>query len=421
MILGTKIENLNMKSSDIVEEKKAVTKLSEINASDRNVIEKMLESPLFDEDDGGAIQSMGNALASDMNAISERMEENEFKRKEALDDVDSMMEVLKGNLEKLEKIRETSDLVASSTNHENTQSRIEDLRRIRELLEGEAEPDNVVHVDQRFVSLQSDGINEFKESLKVKGVESIKHDYVLGVLASNVNFTNEYKRILKERYAFGEKVSREVFDIAVHKKLLSVVDGDWQGGAHYYPLKKGDRKKGVYYNAKADELDEKKRGKGSTFFHEIGHMLDHSFGGNKFISSSEDFLSALNDDLSKIRIKLDADVSWKQKFLEMIFADHSAHSISDILEGLTNGAICGRFGHMDGDINYWNRDRYRICNESFAHFFEASMGGGTKLRRIKICFPSAFKEFEKMLTTIAQNHSEELIRIKERSLYDECR
>src|SRR5699024_9980598 len=147
--LGTKIENLNMKSSDIVEEKKAVTKLSEINASDRSVIEKMLQSPLFDEDDGGAIQSMGNALASDMNAISERMEENEFERKDTLEDVDSMMEVLKGNLEKLEKIRETSDLVANSTNYENTQSRIEDLRRIRELLEGEDKPDNVEHVDQR--------------------------------------------------------------------------------------------------------------------------------------------------------------------------------------------------------------------------------------------------------------------------------
>ena len=419
MILGTKIENLNKKSLDIVEEKKAVTKLSEINASDRSTIEKMLESPLLDEDDGGTIQSMGNALASDMNIISERMEENEFERKDALGDVDSMMEVLKGNLDKLEKIRETSDLVASSINHENTQSRIADLRRIRELLEGEDESGNVEHVEQRLGSLQSDSINEFKERLKTKDVESVKHDYVLGILASNVNFTNEYKRILNERYASGEKMSREVFDVAVHKKLLSVVDGDWQGGAHYYPLKKGDRKKGVYYNARVDELDEKKRGKVSTFFHEIGHMIDHSFGGDKFISSSEDFLSALNDDLSKIKIKLDADASWKQKFLEMIFADNSAHSISDILEGLTNGAICGRFGHMGGDINYWNKDKYRICNESFAHFFEASMGGGAKLRRIKICFPSAFKEFEKMLTTIAQKHSEELTRIRERSLYDE--
>lgn len=417
--MGTRIENLNRKSSDIVEEKKAVTKLSEINSSDRSAIEKILGSPLLDEDDGGAIQSMDNALTSDMNAISKRMEENEDERKDALDDVDSMVEALKGNLEKLERIREASDLVVGSTNLESTQSRIKDLRRIRELLEGEDESSNEEYIEKGIDSLQSDGINEFKESLKAKDVESIKHDYVLGVLASNVNFTNEYKRILNERYASSEKVSREVFDIAVYKKMLSVVDGDWQGGAHYYPLKNGDRKKGVFYNAKADELDEKKRGKGSTFFHEIGHMLDHSFGGNKFISSSEDFLSALNDDLSKIKIKLDVDASWKQKFLEMIFADNSAHSISDILEGLTNGAICGRFGHMGGDINYWNRDRYRVCNESFAHFFEASMGGGTKLRRIKICFPSAYKEFEKMLNTIAQNHSNEEIRIKERGLYDE--
>lgn len=393
--------------------------MSEINSSDRSAIEKMLESPLLDEDDGASIRSLDNALDSDMNTISERMEENEDERKDALSDVDSMMDALKGNIKKLERIRATSDLVAGTTNRENTQSRIEDLKRIRELLEGKDESDNVERVEQKIGSLQSDGIKEFKESLKSKDVESVKHDYVLGVLASNVNFTNAYKRVLNERYASGEKWSREVFDVAVHKKMLSVVDGNWQGIAHYYPLKKGDRKKGVYYNAKADELDEEKRGKGTTFFHEIGHMIDHSFGDNKPISSSEDFLSALNDDLSKIKAKLDTDASWKQKFLKMIFADNSTHSISDILEGLTNGDICGRFGHMGGDINYWNRSRYRVCNESFAHFFEASMGSGTKLWRIKICFPSAFKEFEKMLATIAQNHSDELIKIKERSFYDE--
>ncbi len=419
MILGTRIENLNRKSSDIVDEKKTVTKLADINASDRSAIEKILESPLLDEEDGGAIRSMGGALASDMNAISERMEENEVEQKDALSDVDSMLEALKGNLDKLEKIRATSDLVTSSSSRENTQSRIEELRRIRELLEAGDESGGEEHVERKTDSLQSDVINEFKESLKAKDVESVKHDYALGVLASNVNFTNEYKKILSERYVSGEKVSREVFDIAVHQKMLSVVDGDWPGGAHYYPLKKGDRKKGVYYNAKADELDEKNKGKGTTFFHEIGHMLDHSFGGNKFISSSEDFLAALNEDLAKIKTKLDTDASWKQKFLEMIFANNSAHSISDILEGLTNGAISGKFGHMGGDVNYWNRDKYRVCNESFAHFFEASMGGGDKLRRIKICFPSAYKEFERMLDTIVHNYSDEPIKIRERSLYDE--
>ena len=255
--------------------------------------------------------------------------------------------------------------------------------------------------------------------MKVKGVESTKHDYALGVIASNVNFSNEYKKILNERYASGEKISKAVFDVAVRKKKLSIADGNWQGGAHYNPFEKAGKKKGVYYNAKVDELDDKKRGKGTSFFHEIGHMIDHYYGGNKYVSSSEVFLSALNDDLSKIMAKLESDALWKQKFLEMILADNSAHSISDILEGLTNGSICGKFGHMGGDVNYWNRDRYRVCNESFAHFFEASMGSGIKLRRIKICFPNAYKEFEKSLKDIVQNNSNDEIRIRERSLYDE--
>ena len=404
---------------EIVEERQNVAKLSEINAADRSVIKKVLESPLLDEGDSEAIHNMDKALISDSVTISERMKENEEDCNDTLGEMDSMIESLKGNLEKLEKIRATSDLVNNTSSSETTQNRIEELRRIRDRLKGESDTDNPVHIEKKASLIQTDSIIEFKDSLKAKGIESVKHDYALGVLASNVSFSNAYKKILYERYVSGEKLSREVFDVAVGKKKLSIVDGDWKGGAHFNPYDKTGKKKGVYYNAKADELDDKNRGKGTSFFHEIGHMLDYCFGGNKCISSSEAFLSALNDDLSKIRVKLDTDALWKQKFLQMLFTDNSAHSISDILEGLTNGSICGKFGHMGGDINYWNRDRYRVCNESFAHFFEASMGSGIKLRRIKICFPGAYKEYERILNDIVQNNNSDAIRIRERSLDDE--
>lgn len=407
--MGTKIENLSKKASDIVDESKEVTRRSDINAADRSIIKSILDSPFLDGEDTSAVQNVDNALVSDSEQIDERAIENEDLRKDALDDVDSMIQALRGNLQKLDEIRSSSDLISDSSNRENTQSRIEELEAIREMLGEEDEQEFSSHVEYGTDTLLSDSTESFRERLRENNIESVKHDYALGVVASNVNFSEEYKAILKKRYSHAEKCAQEVFDIATHKGMLYIADGSFatrEEGSHYYPINKEGKRKGIYYNATADELDFKGKGKGTTFFHEIGHMIDHAFGQGGFISSSDPLLKALYDDLSTIRGKMDSDKDWADRFVDLIDSDNTAHSISDILEGLTNGAFCGRFGHLKcGDSDYWTQDKYRVCNESFAHFFEASMGGGTKLRRLKICFPTAFAEFETILNEIADNNN----------------
>lgn len=407
--MGTKIENLSKKASDIVDENKEVTKLSKINSLDRSIIKSLLDSPLLDEEDTSAVQNVDNALVSDSDRIDERTSENEGSRKDALDDVDGMIQALSGNLQKLDEIRSSSDLISDFSSRENTQSRIEELEALREMLGGESDHEYTSHLEDGTATLLSNSTESFREKLRENNIESVKHDYALGVAASNVNFSEEYKAILKKRYSQAEKGAQEVFDIATHKSMLYIADGNFstrEEGSHYYPINKDGKRRGIYYNAIADELDFKGRGKGTTFFHEIGHMIDHAFGQGGFISSSDSLLKALYDDLSMIRGKMDLDKDWANRFVDLIDSDNTAHSISDILEGLTNGAFCGRFGHLkSGNSDYWTQDKYRVCNESFAHFFEASMGGGTKLRRLKICFPTAFAEFETILNGIAENNS----------------
>ena len=45
---------------------------------------------------------------------------------------------------------------------------------------------------------------------------------------------------------------------------------------------------------------------------------------------------------------------------------------------------------MEGDIDYW-KNKYAVCNEAFAHFFETSMGSPERLKYIKLVFPNGIR------------------------------
>lgn len=68
---------------------------------------------------------------------------------------------------------------------------------------------------------------------------------------------------------------------------------------------------------------------------------------------------------------------------------------------------------MDGDPDYWN-DKYAICNEAFAHFFEASMGNGEKLQYLKTAFPNGYNYYLKMISPFAVSGNPDSFRERER-------
>lgn len=403
--MDTRIENLHQKSTDIVDTKSELTEKSKINAIDQKAIRELLNGFLADEGDVTQVRDLQKSLEADASDLEEKNQENESQRSEALSDVDSYIQSLEANLDKLQEINATSDLVKNVTRVDSTKQRLDRLENIKAMLEGEQKVYSVQESLESSNVLHSDFGKEFREQYQVKNIESVQHDYVLGILITNTNLSQNYKTILKERYNSAENMAKNVFDIAVRSKRISVADGAWKGSAHYYPID-NERKRGIYYNASADENNLKRKGKGTTFYHEVGHMIDHAFGGDKYLSSSETFYNALMKDAEAIKTKFYSSQEWANKFLDLIETDATAHSISDIMEGLTNGEISGAYGHIRGSYNYWSVDKFRICNESFAHFFEASMGGGkvnsrqTKIERLRVCFPNALQEFEHILSSI---------------------
>lgn len=424
-LLGNRIDSLHKRAGEIVEQKNDLTEKSEVLSNDLEEIKSLLDEPLLDEDDVSAERYLEQSVSSDLETVDSELQENNEERTEALSETDEYISSLEENLKKLEEMKSVSDLGSSTESIGSTEHRLEELQAIRELLEGE---ESVLEHSSTSVdgfSLDSNGDISFRENNKVE-VEHTKYDYSLGILFANANLSNEYKKILENRKSSAEKNAKNVFFIAVQKGMIKVKNASWYNAPHYHPTNENGGQ-GIYYNAEVDEEDLRGRGKGSTFFHETGHMIDHAFGEGEFLSSSNDFRKALKKDASTIVAKCKASPKWADGFNKMILEDNTAHSISDIMEGITYGEVSGKFGHMSGDSNYWDIDKYRVCNECFAHFFEASMGGGnvtiqskgktiemSKIERLKLFFPNTYKEFDKIMQYIDDNFNSDP-REKERS------
>lgn len=158
-----------------------------------------------------------------------------------------------------------------------------------------------------------------------------------------------------------------------------------------------NRKYGIFINIGYDIKNE--RGKYASLFHEIGHNIDNIFGRPSI--SNKNFGELLKSDFeifTKSYMEL-YNISEKEAFVEITNKLYEAdieesHIIADLLKGLSGGKIDVAFGH---DSAYWNEGRIR--KEAFAHFFGATaLNNQKKLEAIKDIFPSAYFEFEKIIS-----------------------
>ena len=213
------------------------------------------------------------------------------------------------------------------------------------------------------------------------------------VKCNNGDFSSEYKSCVLNRYLNGNSNVKRVFD--KYKDQLVVQDSNEDNVAHYRPVDYIEKKQGVYFNVGNDLIN--KRGPGTTYFHELGHMIDHLSGAsNKYSSENGSFESALLSDGKTIRNLYNKySVDEKEKFNQKISEDY-AHSVSDLIDGLTEGEISGGYSHHR---DYWKKSG-NLPKEAFAHFFEASMGGGEKLNYLSNMFPNAYKSFLEIIESI---------------------
>ncbi len=210
------------------------------------------------------------------------------------------------------------------------------------------------------------------------------------------HFSEKYKLALRSRISNADTTTKKAFEKLSSK--LKIQDDQYYDIPHYWEADSSEKPRGVYMNSEVDE--ENIRGEGSTYFHELGHMMDHASSNFKrHASDNIRFKEALKKDGEYMSLLYDRMNDEQKATLKQLLRSDTLHSVEDLLEGLTQGKIRGKWGH---GLKYWNDRPAGIQREAFAHFFEARMGGGRKLKYLKKFFPNASSVFDDIMADIAE-------------------
>lgn len=246
--------------------------------------------------------------------------------------------------------------------------------------------------------------NAFVQSLRnmtYSAGETPSYQYCLGVLTRG-NIPDGYLDIISQRHDSGDNRVRRVFDNFVNQCLIQNANYPPSQTAHYSPMNYEGHRRGVYYNATSDMSNP--RGDGTTYFHELAHMIDHAatgYQGN--ISNNPEFRQALlADGQDALNRYNSAGEEGQRHFRNNLRQNNRTHSFQDLLEGSTNGNLSFYWGHNRPDYNYWAREG-NLEAEAFAHFFEASMGASDKLELLALWFPRATTVFFNMMEGLIGN------------------
>lgn len=211
---------------------------------------------------------------------------------------------------------------------------------------------NIQEYDNVNIDGSMFGNNSFRESLCVtsSGDANQCYQYCLGVLTKGT-VPNGYVDKISERHDKGQTNVRRVFDYFRDKLMIQNSEYPPNQTANYSPMNYEGHSRGVYYNATADMTN--RRGTGTTYFHELGHMIDHlSTGYQNNLSNNANFGRALVEDGQRIlQLYNGLPLDREQSFLRRIYSD-SAHSFSDLIDATTSGQLHGAYGHFR---KYWNR------------------------------------------------------------------
>ena len=209
-------------------------------------------------------------------------------------------------------------------------------------------------------------------------------------LRSDDRVSKEYYAAVRGKFSRGSDTAKKAFSKFVPQD--SVANASFEGTAYYDTETK---KIHMHYGADLNNP----RGKGATWFHEHGHMID-DIAGN--LSNDKDFLNILKSDVAEYRKNVSKKFDKVDKKISSELQDMRKHSaVSDLLDGITKGNIRGCGYHeprLDG-TPYWNDNS--IAAEAFAHMYEAQFDR-TRHKEMQKYFPNALEYFEKKLEKVVK-------------------
>jgi len=205
----------------------------------------------------------------------------------------------------------------------------------------------------------------------------------------------EYQELLENRF---ESSYKEVLDI--YSKYQSDVKIDdyllEDESAHYNP---GD--KSIKLNVEND-LDNP-IGNGATYFHEVGHNIDHAANDfeYEFLSTkdghfSETVYNEVNNYIDNYKKAHNLTREEAYDEISILLEGVDKYALSDIFSGATLNQCVGDYFH---ETDYWQEgQKDHLAKETFAHMFEASMGGNQEnFENIKKVLPKSFEEFKSLI------------------------
>ncbi len=219
---------------------------------------------------------------------------------------------------------------------------------------------------------------------------------------------SQYRDIVINRHSNSIEVVKRVFDRFSGQLIVQDNNYPPDQTAHYCPVGDTNHPRGVYYSAIKDMTNP--RGVGTTYYHELAHMIDHAATGfSSNLSNTERFRDALIADGQQIlAFYHNLNGSQQYQFQELLSSD-AAHSMSDLVDATTCGELYGSYGHTR---KYWSKEG-NLQAEAFAHFFEASMGDTYKFNLLSTYFPSAFGVFMELVDSL-QSSSNQYVLTRQR-------
>lgn len=200
-----------------------------------------------------------------------------------------------------------------------------------------------------------------------------------------VTLNDNLSKIVDERLRCSDESCQKLYEF--YQGEIKIGDKNYLNTPHYDIINKE-----INFNEVVDLNNI--LGAGTTYLHEVGHLLD-DWGGNghTYLSDDEEFGNNLRNDfekyISNTMIKNDCTYNEALKIVSEDLKQTGAESISDLYGGLSNNQCIGYWTHS---TEYWNK-KYILEKEAFAHFFENSCNSPVKIKNAKKFFPTAYERF----------------------------
>lgn len=257
--------------------------------------------------------------------------------------------------------------------------------------------DEMVRTIQKFNNTSSQFIEEIPYMLNSTAdkMESyIAHSSYAsgsGAIANN-SIDVRYKEAVTYRLNSEDvdELSRNLY--SKYEANVRIADGGYLGTPFYDSYTKG-----ISLNYMADLHNP--TGQLSTYFHEVGHMIDDVSGnGELFLSTDNRFENCLREDAERyVQQTMIQEACEREDAYDIIsdrlWGDYYA-GVSDIFGSLTDCQCQGSWGHSK---EYWKQDETHITKEAFANMFEASLGPKRKQELIEEFFPTAYCRYKELI------------------------